>query len=927
MRLPPFKPDGVIYESYCSLFNLNDIKDVFNAPANFQIMKYEPIFVNSRPRYLYPHDWDYTDGAGAGQSIEVNGVRCFFSDIYSCRWNRFNLNLYSDSVKLVNPKSQTVDMTTLTPEDLMDIDQDNTRIYVFGRLDLSHPYFSLDFPSLESAATKIRPSLYFARDGRRLVVPILASAIGKNYLTYQNIRNVIYGCLDDRDNLPEVYKFNVSWVCQQPFLPQDKDFFSFNQEVGRWCFVATVNENTPLHIKYLTKNLLDQMRKQMTNDSSLRHYQSTELSHLNHEQFANWVVKVKNIKGLHEKTWDKYRLGSDSVIDQYVINYDTAIKEYQKLLGSYVNKERIDIDSNLVDELSGLGSVNEKVKWDRCGDNRDRLPFKDDFYNPDESGRRYSHVFMNPSFKIFGVRLQRLLSMLDCVIDVKHDKYLQDVFSMVYCVAEVSRRFKLLGDFMKKYGSNLTKDWYVYVNLETAIGYKTALPTDEFVHMGGEWIVGDIEHIAPVPNGQLKFYEWLVEGIESTLRLKGKSKIMYEKPIEFDEHGNPMETLDQFSYDVSKQLSYRDYVYGCTWSRRGSSSIKTKLRAEINGKKVKLSETKNTLAIYGDLEKILKDSLDPDRPQWGKAIRKRERGKIRAVLGMDVETYLPMSYIDDIIQPYIIGNELSNLWETNFQRHAKDVDRLILSIEKTKWFIPLDQSGFDHQINNNMLLLTLVIIKSWLLSRVKYKGDVERCIEIIIKRLALTNSEVNVDDKINIPVERGILSGWKWTAFMDTLINIGEVNVALRTCEYYGLVCNYKLDAQGDDDDIIIDDLLTGLVMCEAYRYCNLKINPAKFFIKNNIDEYLRRVYVDGVSLGYPARMFLTFFESNPIRNVPLSEMSELRSVIKNWMDLIRRRSLNNERWVKLVKLMERDILIRVNKNRKISSLSLETIL
>jgi hypothetical protein len=141
-----------------------------------------------------------------------------------------------------------------------------------------------------------------------------------------------------------------------------------------------------------------------------------------------------------------------------------------------------------------------------------------------------------------------------------------------------------------------------------------------------------------------------------------------------------------------------------------------------------------------------------------------------------------------------------------------------------------------------------------------------------------------------IPIQHGVLSGWKWTALIDTMVNIAELNIAKRCVERWtGEKVDIIYNAQGDDDDIRCQNLKHSIMLCHTYSYLGLKINPKKFFLRKNINEYLRKVQLNGIQLGYPARMVLTFNEVNPIREKQSSEMATIHADVKNWLDFMKR--------------------------------------
>jgi len=591
-------------------------------------------------------------------------------------------------------------------------------------------------------------------------------------------------------------------------------------------------------------------------------------------EFCN---KYKNVDDITLK-----RHVDNKIIYEYIINEEIA---KVKLNEMWYAIEQIGKDEEIIDiDLNGL---NEEKMWKQSKGKRDNLPFYKDFLNKDEKMRVKGSIILLDKYKKFGVRLHRSLSLLHLTLDDPY--YLDKLLGYVKNVAGFKLAAKLLGDYMKKYGSMITDSWYKLVNLETIIGYQFSIDSESFNEQIEEWVTGNPCHGYPsnkmIDNNKV-FLTELARAMYTVLNEGHFNEKNMDIPTEYGTD----ESKTDYNYEYNGNMSYHDFVIGGSWARKGSSSTKVHLKAEIGGKDIRLAETKNSVANYGDLEKLYKDSLDNKIQQYGKGIRKSERAKLRAVLGMDMETFLPMSFIDEFIGNLMRGVKLSTLWMKttdilNFEaRNAK------LTTNSTAVFVPLDQSQFDHQISREMLFLALIVIRSKLIDINKYKGDVKKCMDIIVSRLTTKGKMGYVETEgKKIKIEHGILSGWKWTAFLDTLINLGEFKVAIKALSDIGVKIAYEINAQGDDDNVVLSRIIQGIMISETYIAMGLKINPAKFFIKKSINEYLRKVYVRGVLTGYSARMILTFIEINPIRDQPKSELAELTSIIKNYCDWFKR--------------------------------------
>jgi hypothetical protein len=477
-------------------------------------------------------------------------------------------------------------------------------------------------------------------------------------------------------------------------------------------------------------------------------------------------------------------------------------------------------------------------------------------------------------------------------------------FKMIerYCLIgqrfrDVVNRFKILGDWMKKYGWLWYVDWRNYVNIDLAFGYKEAVVMGKDYNDLQDWVNKYREHRAPISGDQNFGFLKMFASSLSTLVLGTARDDLARSSSISDKEFDPMKLEDGslkygFVMDNPGIIGYRTWLDKRDWARGGSSSVKMHKSAIVRGREIRLAETKNTVAHYADMDVLYKTSLERDRCQYGKSIQKLERGKVRYVLGMDLETYLLMSYIDIYIDQLLRGVSWSTLFMGSNAKLGLDIRRCIDTRDKRGWNVPIDQSGFDHSINLPMVKIALLVICELLQSRKVWNDEIEKIMRLIIRRLTEEEYSGHIvsSDGRRIKVRNGVLSGWKWTALIDTFVNAGELGVVRQILRLYGWQdCVRHWNAQGDDDDILVSDVGYAIAMCETYRFCGMDINPGKFFISKYVNEYLRKTYERGIVSGYAARMITTFTIINPIRSRPLSQLQEINALVSNYSDLYRR--------------------------------------
>jgi hypothetical protein len=179
-------------------------------------------------------------------------------------------------------------------------------------------------------------------------------------------------------------------------------------------------------------------------------------------------------------------------------------------------------------------------------------------------------------------------------------------------------------------------------------------------------------------------------------------------------------------------------------------------------------------------------------------------------------------------------------------------------------FVPVDQSKFDHVPSGSVLAKAFKLI----CDKSTPTGDTERegVAKILLRRLKRGFVTFNGRTWKH---RRGVLSGWRWTSLIDTVINYAE-HVAI--AERLGISINKDLCCyQGDDTLIHCTGWDQAACLVEEYRSC-LPVNPSKFFLAEDRTEYLRMVLYRESEYrrtgrwrrrGYPARAVMSLLYAN----------------------------------------------------------------
>jgi len=412
---------------------------------------------------------------------------------------------------------------------------------------------------------------------------------------------------------------------------------------------------------------------------------------------------------------------------------------------------------------------------------------------------------------------------------------------------------KNLSEYMKKKGTEADPHWRYLVDLHRLNDYIKPPELSEFAEDIRDWVQRKPVHTW---NGdEEKWYSIFRESMRKVLFRSGS------KP--------------------DKIISVDDFVKnGDLWATSGSGfePDAEKLTVVDKLREVEVEVKKNKWSVRWGLSNYkVKRLLFKKRKQMCKGVPKSEPAKVRAVISSDLGLYLKMTYISTFLEQILKGRTDSTLWMS-----AEDRNQLWQKMAPDgTWRMPLDQSEFDKNQTKRQVMITLDIIKE-LIATYGAPDDMLEIMDLII--YALDGGYVLVDGT-RIDITNGVLSGWRWTALIDTLINLTELEMAQRWVhENSAIRVDLKdFNAQGDDDWLKIGSYRAAIALWLAYESFGLFVNPGKFFLDKWRDEYLRRVMDNNKVTGYPARSVASIVFRDPTSpKEPIGE-GRIRSSFGKW--------------------------------------------
>lgn len=415
------------------------------------------------------------------------------------------------------------------------------------------------------------------------------------------------------------------------------------------------------------------------------------------------------------------------------------------------------------------------------------------------------------------------------------------------------KKMKELGVYSKKAGEAFDSDWRFFVDLDRLGDYMPYTTTDVFVDDIKEWVQAHVVHT------------W--DGDEELWYTKFKDTM---RNVLFRRGVSPTKkwTVDQFLNN------------GDMWATSGSSfdpalTEKLKIRDEDLQSDVAVKNTK--WATRWHLSKSdIKKLMFRRRRQVCKAVQKSELTKVRAVISSDLSLYLKMSFVSLYLDQIFKERDDSTL----FMGKEKTFDMWQSFQQDGTYRMPVDQSGFDHNVSLRQILITLDLMRE-LLQTYNCGDEVDEMMDLIKYGLEAGNVHVG---KVTIPITSGLLSGWRWTALLGTLVNIAELEMSVEYGAEHGSRPNVQAhNSQGDDVWLKCAGFNDCYVIWYAMKSFGLDVNPKKFFVSNTRDEYLRRVLDNKVLTGYPARSITSICFRNPIQEKEPKGMDRMRSTFSKW--------------------------------------------
>nr|UKQ11007.1 RdRp [signal crayfish associated toti-like virus 1] len=390
--------------------------------------------------------------------------------------------------------------------------------------------------------------------------------------------------------------------------------------------------------------------------------------------------------------------------------------------------------------------------------------------------------------------------------------------------------------------------WKALVGMGTLGGYVVAPPEQFFVEEVAEWVSGPVPAIAATLPGWHRHFQYaarlFVDGCEPK----------------------------------AAPCSFEQFVASGCWVRPGVTDQGTFPDVMHFDEVVHVRKNKDLMYLGTDPGALQDLAHGPAAP--ARAMVKRETMKSRAVVITDTPTYLRMAWLSLSLEASLKRSRGASLFFTGGRLARLWVELARDSANTGLWKFPIDQSKYDHMVTREMIDVVLGEAERLLL------GDDQRAVMQRVRADLASDDQVVVIGDATVPVTKGVLSGWRWTALIDTWVNFSETVGSLLYLREEGIIPAFSLEGvyfQGDDVRFMCNNPGIGVALCEVMREAGFQINPSKTWVSPLRDEFLRKVGQDLCVSGYLSRTVASIMWRNPISAPEVSRINEMRSVVSRW--------------------------------------------
>jgi hypothetical protein len=334
----------------------------------------------------------------------------------------------------------------------------------------------------------------------------------------------------------------------------------------------------------------------------------------------------------------------------------------------------------------------------------------------------------------------------------------------------------------------------------------------------------------------------------------------------------------QVGYSFDEFVSFRD-AWATTGAAVGGKAKKVEFSTSKRDVKSLRVNTKWFSSCHLKDSEISDRCTDPDKRVIVKPfVKSDEAAALRTVQGYDMYSLIRVSYLEEAVLDFNGGGE----WTSIGLDGSKKVKMSNKILMRDGFFrLCTDQSSFDQSQAKSWIVYCM----QQLVARLSKSNNPDLARIGAIELQSLNNVDI-FEGNSSFEWKHGILSGYRWTALLDSILNRAATRVVLERLNVKVLFEMY----QGDDAIVKLNREVDLQAVSEEYSSLGLSVNPSKSWGHTLNCEYLHEIYWKGTTVyGFPARAAKSLIWDKPKVGKPSFGELKVRELLSTCLMCVRR--------------------------------------
>jgi hypothetical protein len=417
-----------------------------------------------------------------------------------------------------------------------------------------------------------------------------------------------------------------------------------------------------------------------------------------------------------------------------------------------------------------------------------------------------------------------------------------------------------LSSYMEKFGTTkFPGRWHYFVGLSLFDGYPLAQPKELIKKLSLDWIHEPQSH--KLLGSKSLFEEFVIDSVK-----------------EFLTHSSGIVAAND------ELITLRSWLSDPTnWGTSGSTKLPVGINLKLDGKKVKRRKSKWMAALSIKTDKLYSYVLKGKKTKGNMVQKMDEKGKVRLIVAGDDRLNLLMGYVYAWIHAALLGHPFCTLFLT--KEGYSDMWRMFAQSSTTRTCkVRYDLTKFDHQFSSSLITQTCHCICDWVDANVYGANACDmRMVTSLIREYLSTPTYLTIQSQGAYRWNNGVLSGWRWTSLLDTIINYGCLRSAEKMTQLRGMPSQiHHLMVQADDVEFEAHEVGFALGIVRNLELMGLELKFAHIATDSN--EFLKKYSEAGNIGGYPARLIPSLLTRGPMSVEPPRGVLRITELMDNWL-------------------------------------------